>query len=128
MRVREPAADLLGVFDRDRLGERAVVLDQLGERRPVDQFHDDEVRVVFAPDVVDADDVRIGQPRGGLRFVVETPNEFGVGRKLRAQHLDRDAAAQHRVGAGIDGGHSALADLPFEAIALPESPLGHEAT
>ncbi len=93
VRVGEAGADLCRVIDHDGFGEPSVVLDHLGERRSVDELHDDEVGVVFVTDVVDVDDVGMREFGGVMRFSVKALDEIFVLGELRAQLFDGDAAA-----------------------------------
>ena len=63
------------------------------------------------------------KPGGRLGFLIEAPDELLVGGVLFAQHFDRDAPAQHGIGAAIDGRHAAFAELAVEAVAVVENPL-----
>ena len=123
VRVGEAAGDLRRIIDRDRLGQTSVGGNDLGQRRAVDQLHDDEIRIVLPSDVERVDDVRMRKLRGRFGLLVEAANELFVGGVLLAQHFDRDAAAQQRIGAAVDGRHAAFAELAVEAVAVIEDPL-----
>ena len=125
MRVGKAACDLRGVVDRDGFGDRLMRSDLLGQRLAVDELHDDEVLVALAPDVVHVDDVGMREFRCGLRLIIEPLHEVIVGRVLIAQHLDRNAAAQERVRAGIDDRHTAVAEAAFDAIAVVKDAFVH---
>ena len=121
--VGEAACDLRRVVDRDRLGEAAVSRDDLGERRAVDQFHHDEVRIVLVADVEGVDDVGMRELCGRFGLLVEAANELVVGGVLFAQHFDRDAPAQQDIGAAVDRRHAAFAELAVEPVAIVEDAL-----
>ena len=63
--------------------ERAVSVEHVAERLPVDVLHHDEGRVVLLAPVVHRDDVRVVQARGRLRFTAEPLDERRVGRERR---------------------------------------------
>ena len=93
---------------------------ELGQGASLDVLHDDELRLVVGPRVVDAHDVRLVQARGGLRLAAEPVHEARVARELGQQHLDRDRAAQHRVEAAEHLGHAAGADARLDLVPLAE--------
>ena len=81
----------------------------------LDKLHDN-VSVLFGfAVIVDTDDVAVGQPAGGLRFVLE-PGErverLGIVGVEQAHCLDGNAAADSRVPAIIDRAHRAAAQYP----------------
>ncbi len=124
MRVGEAAGDLDRVVDGGQLRQHVLVAHQLAERRAVDELHHDVVRVVLAPEVVDVDDVRMGELRRRLRFVREALDEVVVLGVLIAQHLDRDPAAQQRVGTAVHERHPARPEDAVDPIAVVEDLLG----
>ena len=85
MRVSQPAGDLRGVVDGHRFGKASVGRDDLGERRSVDELHDDEVGVALSSDVEGVDDVGMRELRRRLGFLVEAAHELFVGGILLAQ-------------------------------------------
>ena len=58
-------------------------------------------------DVVDVDDVRVVEGRGGARLAVEPVQQLGIG--AGAQHLEGDRAAQPGVAGAVDLAHAARA-------------------
>ena len=121
--VSEAARDLGRIIDRDGLGQTPVGGNDLGQRRAVDQLHDDVIGIVLPSDVERVDDVRMRKLRGRFGLLVEAPNELVVGCVLLSQHLDGDPAAEQRIGAAVHGGHPALTELAIEAVAVIENPL-----
>src|SRR5436190_12098995 len=54
------------------------------------------------------------EPRQRARFPGETGAKVGIGRALRAQHLDRDGTAEPLVARAEDAPHAAAAELRLE--------------
>ena len=69
------------------------------ERHAIDELHRDERRAVVLVDLVDGDDVRVVERRGGARFLDEAARPSGSAGRLGRQDLDRDRAAEPRVDA-----------------------------
>ena len=114
-------AELVGVVQRGRgVGAEpgdhrrrqpvglAVEPEQLAGVDAVDVLHRDEVVGVDLSEVVDVDDVRVGQLRGELGFAEEHLEEVGRIGEVRQDPLDRDAAIE-----------------AFEPALLCEKHLGH---
>ena len=93
-------------------------------RSALDVLHDD-VRgragggAVLAG-VVDRDDGRVVQRRGGLRLAPEPDLEGRVAGEIAAQHLDGDLAAEPQVAAAVHLGHAAAAEDSADLVALTE--------
>ena len=68
------------------------------------------VHVLGLAGVVDRDDRRVVQRRGGLRLAAEPGLERGVAGEVGAQHLDRDVPAEPEVAAAVHLGHAAVAE------------------
>ena len=109
VRVAERLQDLLGEVDRDVRRQRAALAHELLQRAPVDQLHRDVGRPVPLGAVEDADDVRVREPRRGLRLAPEALAELRVLGEAPAQQLQRHAAAEHLVLGAPDLGHAARA-------------------
>ena len=62
-------------------------------------------------DRVDRRDVRVVQGRERLRFALKSCEAVGIGGEGIRQHLDRDLAAEARVGGAVDRTHAAFTDL-----------------
>ena len=74
-----------------------LLLERLGDRlevRPVDELHDDEVRVVADADVEDLHAVRMREVRAEARLVQEHRDELLLLREMREDALDRDLLAE----------------------------------
>src|SRR5205085_9339680 len=65
--------------------EPPTVRQQLGEGLAVDVFHDDVRAAVVLTGVVDADDVRVGQPRGEPGLAHEAPRSEEHTSELQSQ-------------------------------------------
>jgi hypothetical protein len=102
--------------DRDRLGQRQPVAHPLGQQAAVQVLHRDVVDVVVLDDVVDADDVRVRQPRHRPPLVEEALLGVGVG-QAAAHDLDRDLAVERTLHRQIDGRHAARTELADEVVA-----------
>ena len=89
--------------DRDRRVDRTIgthaslAAEDLGEAAPVDVLHDDVVGAGGLAPVVDADDVRVVEVRGGLRLTPEPLDERRVLGELGEEHLERDRAIEQLV-------------------------------
>ena len=109
--------------DRAARRHRALRLDHRGEVDAVDQPHVDEQRAVDLPEVVDRDDVRLGQLRGQRRLAAEAGLELRVARERGGQPLERDRAPAPGVPRAVDLAHAAPADEVLKPV-RPEL-LGH---
>ena len=105
----ERLGDLAG--DVERLVERqGAHIDPQGQRRPIDQLHDQRRRVggILQPD--DVGDVRVIQRGQDPRFATESGETFAVPGDIGAQHLDGDIALQLAVAGAVDLAHAAGAE------------------
>lgn len=109
-----------------RLGERDRVIDErqdrertgrqhLVQRRAREQLHHEIGTPVGRADIEERADVRVIEGRNGAPLALE-PRE-GVRRlRRRRENLDRNLAAQSRVGPSIDLAHAAFAKLLNDAV------------
>ena len=96
VRLREGVRDLRG--DRENpFGRKRPSRDELTQSRSLDELHRDPRNGAGLADLVDRDDVRVVQRRGGARLLLEAGEPVRVGRERLRQHLDRDFAAQPRI-------------------------------
>ena len=94
---------------RDR--ERADACEPLIERLALEQLHHDvRAAVGVVAEVEDLDDARIRDRGRRARLVEEARARSRAASRTRVQHLDRGAAAEHRVLGELDRPHAALAD------------------
>ena len=123
MRVVERLGDLRQDVDQAVVAERLGTLQQLLEVRPLDVLHGDETDPLAAlvDDVVDGDDVGMGEDPGALRFAHESAAELRellvLGREADAEGLQRDLTADERIARQVDDPHGALADLLEDLVA-----------
>ena len=84
------------------------------------QFHHHVGDAVFLAEVVQADDVRMVQPRDGLRLADEAGRigraQFRVGIAGGGDDLDRDAAVQARIEAFVDLAHGAASEHAHDPV------------
>ena len=110
--------------DRDEPGglarrQRAVGAHLLRERLPADELHAEVRLPADRADLVDGDDVRVLEPRGGLGLGAE-PGAVRVGGEVRfADHLQRDDAVQALLPGLVDDAHAAAAEF-FEQLEVAE--------
>jgi hypothetical protein len=90
---------------------RPVTFEQTVHVDAVDQRHHQiQLPVIVFPGVMDRDDVRFGQPGGGVGLAAKP---FPIPRlvaQLGGQHLDRHVAADHGVVGFVHLAHAALTD------------------
>jgi hypothetical protein len=108
LRVRRGQAlqHLPAVIDRLRGRERASIED-LAQRLTLEQLQHHEHRALVPADVVDRQDVRMGEPGDDPRFALESGHRVGERHDARRQELDRDQPAQPEVTRPIDLAHPA---------------------
>jgi hypothetical protein len=99
--------------------------DQRLEVRALDVLHHDVVRWPVGPDVVDGDNVGVGDFGGGAGLLLETREKVGIGRVLPAEELDGDDPLEQGVLGPVDLGHPALANLVQQPVALVEDGFAH---
>ena len=87
MRERERGRDLGGDLGRLVRVDRRFGPDQVAQRSALDVLHDDEVRARLLAPVVDRNDVRVVEVRGGLRFPPEPLDERRFARVLGEERL-----------------------------------------
>ena len=113
-----------------RLGRRsstiaelhAAAADQSIQRVAGDVLHHDVVETVLAGDLVDRDDVRMVERRGGLRLLHEPALTLGVGDGLGAQDLDGNEAIETGVPGLVDLPHPAGSELLDDFVVTDSSP------
>ena len=110
VRVGECAHDLGDEVHRLAPVHAAAALHILLEGDPVDQLHDDILRVTRGGDVIDRDDVRMGELGNGARLVAEAAAELRVVRQFVLENLDRHETVQPVTLRLVDVGHAAAAD------------------
>ena len=109
-----------------RVDREAALRDEQVERLSFDELHREEVDALGLFDRVERDDVRMVQRGDGAGFALEAREAIGIARRLGGQHLERDVAAELRVGRAVDLTHGARANLRGNTV-VPERPSGHSA-
>ena len=115
--VVEGAPDLLQQLGHVVGMEGGVGGDDLLQRLPAHELHDDEGRAVVLADVIDVDDVRVGEGGGRARLALEAGAEAGIGGELRPRRLDRHVATEEEIVTEVDDRHPALAEAAADAVA-----------
>lgn len=105
------------------------ILDRVGERVALDQFHHDPRPAVVLQHVVHGDDGRVVDPRGSARLGPGTGEQYGLialGHVQRGrQLLDRDGTVQHLVMRAPHPAHSAAPDGVDEPVTVREEQALH---
>ena len=110
VRVLEGLGDLLG--DSDRLVDRnRPALQSLREVLALDQLHDQDVRLRsvrerHALEAVEVGDVGVVEGGQDLGLALEPGEPIGIGGEGLGEELERDLAAQGRVGGAVDLTHA----------------------
>jgi hypothetical protein len=121
-------AALVGVVDRtghrrQQPGGGPRVLPEprqvLAEVAAVDQLHAEVVLALVFPDLVDRHDVRVVEPRGGLRLDAEALH-VSLGCQLAGEdHLERDRAVETDLACLVDDAHPPAGDL-LQQLVVPK--------
>ena len=115
MRGREAAGNLSG--DGDRLPRRQCAGGEPGtERLTLEQLHYRIADALAPADVVQGQDVGMGQHRDGPRFALEAGERFGIGGDGLRHDLDGDVASEPAVVRAIDFPHAARAEQAFDLV------------
>ncbi len=121
--TRERGERLPREDDRVLLGEAPPRLQEVGERAPLDELHREVPVGADLPEVVDLDDPRVVQPRGGPRLLEEALDVEVVLGELLGEELQRDVALERDVPRPEDASHPAPSQLLQDLVA-PERPSG----
>ena len=124
MRVAQPLHNLCDEMQRLAPVQTPAPLHILLECDAVDELHDDVLRR-GARHVIDRNDVRVGEHRDGLGFVVEAAAEIRVAREIAFQYLDRHKAVEPVALGLIDHCHAAAADQLKQLIAVVQHSADH---
>ena len=82
----------------------------------MDEFHHEVGHVVVYADVVDGNDVGVGQPRHGTGLTIEPGYNRGIFQCSAVEHLDRDRPVQALVEALPDLGHATATEQGPEPV------------
>ncbi len=108
--------EVQGAADRQQGFFLVLLPDDLFERKAINEFHDDKVAVAVLADVVDGDDVGVGEVGGRMGFLLEVAQEAFVAGEAFVEHFDGDEAAQSQVLGAVDGGHTTAANTFEKSI------------
>ena len=109
--------------DRQRFGRGEVAArHRLPQRDALDELHHEVVEALAVAEVIDADDVRVIQPRHRPRLAGEALRERRVVLQVRVQHLDGDGPVERPVARPVDGPHPAGPDQ-LEAVEVGQPAL-----
>jgi hypothetical protein len=115
VRRDEPVRDLLRPLQSARTWERSGL--QAGAQRlAVEQLTDEVWHAVVHADIVEGDDVRVIDGRGGARLALEARPPGGVGANGVGQDLDGDVASEADVVGTVDGAHAAGPDEAADLV------------
>src|SRR5262245_49316356 len=109
MRTSQPVRDLGGQRE-ETLVRKRTLREQIAQGLSVDELHGNEGDGVLPPDVMDRDDIRVVESRGGASFLLEAEETFTIDREFLGQDLDRDLAGELGVARAIDLAHSSSAE------------------
>ena len=101
-----------------RAGEAGVGLDDFAERYAVQQLHGDVGPALDLADIVDRDDVRMGQATCSLRFAQEPAALFLFDAQILMQEFDCERAVDAGIVGLVDRRHRTLAD-PLQDLIAP---------
>ena len=117
VRGRERARDVHRVAQR-LVHRQRPLREQAVERAALHVLHRDAVRAVGRlVDVVDGDDVRVIERRGGAGLADEARATFGVVERVAAQQLQRDGPGETGVARPVEHAHPSLAELLEDLVA-----------
>ena len=101
-------------------GEGAA-LHPLAQRLALQQLHDRVGQPLVVPEVVDGDDVRVGERRQRACLALEAGEGALVLGQARRQHLDRDLAMEARVAGAVHLAHAARAQRSDDLVAVVQA-------
>ena len=91
---------------------------QVAQRAAFHVLHHDEVGARLLAPVVDRDDVRVVEVRGGLGLAPESLDERRLACELGEERLQRDQAIERLVAREVHLGHATLRDLALDPISV----------
>ena len=98
----------------------------LAERLPLEELGDGVGDVSLAADVVDGEDVRVGERGERPRLALEPRDPVGVARDGLGEDLDGDLAAETGVAGAVDLSHPAGAEWAEDLVRTePRAPVEH---
>ncbi len=106
---REAAGDLQRIFDGLARGERSSGQAR-AERLAIEQLHDRVCGLALLPEVVDGQDVWMGERGHGLGLALEAREGLGIVREVGREHLDGNLSAELLVAGAVDLAHATRAE------------------
>ena len=103
-------------------GGRAPVLQALAERLALEQLHRGVDGALLAAEVVDGEDVRVGEGGDRLRLALEAGERVRVLGEVPRQDLHRDVALELGVARAEHDAHAALAELGDDLVRSEAGP------
>ncbi len=121
-RVRRREAREHGLADLQRLlcGEMALLLQQLPQRDARQVLHDEVGAAEVVALIEDVHEIRVREPRGAARLLLEAPREIRVLREVLVHHLHRDAALQSEIRGEVHHRHAAPGDARSDRVTAVE--------
>ena len=89
---------------------------QVLERRPLEEFHDDERAPVVLADIVDSADVGMVQSGRGQRLASKSTEGLGIFRQLVREQFERHKTMEPRVFRLVDDTHPAAPELMEDLV------------
>src|SRR5215813_9871336 len=137
LRLQVTMDDAFGMRGGQSLGDLPRVIDslsrsdcalfyQFAQLLAFEQFGDDIGRAFMRADVVNREDVRVVERRGGAGFLLEAAQAVRIPGELGGQQLDGDLATESRVFGQIDLAHSAGAKLRNNLIMVEACAWGYD--
>jgi hypothetical protein len=100
------------LHDVHRLGrwQLSLAMQQVAQVIPFDELHGDELHAFGVAQVVNTDDIAIGNLTGEKDLLLEALQNVGITGQFGTDHFQRDRAAQFAVFGLVNGPHAAFAD------------------
>lgn len=104
-------------LQRGAHGQDARIAEPRAEGHTVQQLQGEEEHAVADAEVVDDDDVGVGEAGDGPGLTLEAADDVGVVGEVGADHLEGDVAPEGVLSGPIDGAHAAATDQPGDDLA-----------
>ncbi len=99
---RDLSADLRGLAGREGSGR-----EPLAQRLPLQEFHHGEGRALVDAEIMDGEDIRMGERGHCLRFALESIDPVGILGEGGCDDLQSDIALQPGIAGSVDLAHPA---------------------
>ncbi|MEJ2190107.1 MAG: hypothetical protein P8Y93_11990 [Acidobacteriota bacterium] len=117
----EAGSHIAGDF-HDPLDRHPAFPQAIPEVLPFEKLHDRKGDTILVPEVIDGENVRVGEPGDGAGFSFEAFDLPGIGGGGFAEDLDRDLAFEPGVHGAVDDAHAALAQSVEDLISPEGAP------